>query len=143
MTKLEVAPNWRPTSEEELVALLLQHLSRLLGRRQRIACEVRTHGRARTDVCMLDQGELVAIEVKLSHWRRAIGQALLNTYYADRSYIALWDDAVSDVVVQSALIRGIGVIGVGRTDAKVVSEAPIGCPDEALRARVLARTFAT
>lgn len=46
-------------------------------------------GGKRVDLVARHGEELVGIEVKLTDWRRAIGQAQLNAAYFDRTYIAL------------------------------------------------------
>lgn len=131
-----------PESERELVDLMLRHVRRAFGRRTRLAREVKTHGRFKTDVCLYADGSILAIEAKLVHWQRALGQARLNTFYADRSYIALWQSRLTDGIVLEANKYGVGVIGVSRSGIAVVDSSFASKPDPALRTRVLAATFA-
>lgn len=124
-----------PMTELQLVDLLLTNASHLgadiAGR------EVRSHGRARTDVVLLVGGEVVGIEVKKNDWRRAIAQAVLNRYCVDRSYIALWSDRIADPVVTEASAWGIGVISITREGVEIISRAPRAQPERELRETVL------
>ncbi len=131
-----------PESERELVDLMVRHVRRAFGRQTRLAREVKTHGRFRTDVCLYADGRILAIEAKLIDWQRALGQARLNTFYADRSYIALWQPRLTDGIVLEANKHGVGVIGVSRSGIAVVDSICASKPDPALRTRVLAATFA-
>ena len=130
-----------PSSEEELVDLILRHIRRTFGRGTRVASEVRSHGRFKTDVCVYADGSIFAIEAKLVHWRRALGQARLNSFYADRSYIALWEPMVRDGIVHEARQHGIGVIGVGRSRMTVINALEARSPNPDLRSRILASAF--
>jgi hypothetical protein len=104
---------------------------------QSLGLEVRSHGRARADVMLLANGELIAIEAKVKDWKRALGQAVLNKYCADRSYVALLDSRITPAVKTEARLHGIGLIAVGENMCRVVAKAPRNAPLESLRARVL------
>jgi hypothetical protein len=57
--------------------------------------------------------DVIAIEVKVSDWRRAIHQAIRNTIVAHRSYIALPDSvAVRICEDQLARAHGIGILSI-------------------------------
>jgi hypothetical protein len=120
---------------------MLRHIKRAFGRRTKLAREVKSHGRFRTDVCLLADGRVLAIEAKLIDWQRALGQARLNTFYADRSYIALWQTRLTDGIVLEANKHGVGVIGVSRSGIAVVNSPHISKPDPILRTRVLLANF--
>jgi hypothetical protein len=122
--------------------MMLRHVRTAFGRRTRLAREVKSHGRFKTDVCLYADGSILAIEAKLFDWRRALGQARLNTYYADRSYIALWQAQITDGIVIEASRHGVGVIGVSRSRIEVVHSNAVSQPDPVLRTRVLAAAFA-
>lgn len=57
--------------------------------------------------------EIVAVEAKVSDWRRAFGQAARNQVFSHRSFVAL-PDAVARRAVNDPVSRslGIGVLGV-------------------------------
>jgi hypothetical protein len=125
-----------PLTELEIVETLLTHLRNDAGDIV-WAREARSHGRSRADVVLLWDAEVVAIEVKRTDWKRAVLQAVLNRYCADRSFIALWVSRVSDDVLEEASRRGLGVISVAPDSVRVVQEAPIGRPDPRIRSRLL------
>jgi hypothetical protein len=126
--------NKRPASEATLVGMILQHL---LAGDHLPAAEVRSHGRASTDVCYLNAGELIGIEAKLADWRRAVGQAFLNRQCVDRSYVALWHEGVRDAVLEEAMRYGVGVIGVREDSLLWMAEAPVSAPDPIVRSSML------
>lgn len=131
----------RPTTEAEVVAQvvrLVRDLEPALGHVRQIATEVRSHGRSRTDVMILAR-DLVAVEVKLSDWKRAFGQAVLNTTVVDASYVAMWSGYISLALVDAAEEHGIGIIAVHPDGLKVVVPARTGTPDPAAKAAVLER----
>jgi len=109
-----------------------------------LGVEVRSHGRSRTDVVFLAGDEVIGVEVKMTDWRRAIFQALLNRYCVDRSYIALWTGRVTTNVLSEAIQWGVGVLAVSATSIEIVRAAPPNQPEPALRNRIRAAlaTFA-
>jgi hypothetical protein len=124
-----------PRREADLVAALLTGMpSRWRG--CWVATEVPTHGKARADIILMTPRQTVAIEVKRTAWQRALGQALLNRYIADRSYVALWAGVVSDRVVRDAASLGLGVIAIEPGRSTVVQSAARVYPDPELRGRV-------
>lgn len=125
-----------PSTEQEIVDVLLGHLPHL-GDDIVWTCEARSHGRARTDVVVMLGGEVVAIEVKRRDWRRAVFQAVLNRYCADRSFIALWATQVTNDVLQEASRRSLGVLSVAPDALQVVGEAPVSHPNPGMRTRLL------
>jgi hypothetical protein len=130
-----------PGTEEELIRILVRCRAQVFGRNVPLAREVRSHGSARADLCLLRAGELISIEAKLLDGHRAIGQALLNTYFADRSYIAVWHQVVTRSLISTALQWGVGVLAVERSKLSVASVAPVARPNVDLRDRVLRATF--
>ncbi len=121
--------------ESELVERLIAGLPS--GDVESVALEVRSHGRARTDVVLMFCGEVIAIEAKVTDWRRALGQAVLNQYCADRSYVALYDKNLSDAVLEAALGFGVGVIAIGESHCRVVGNARRNAPIASLRRKLL------
>lgn len=60
--------------------------------------------------------EVVTVEAKVSHWRRAVEQAARNRIFSHRSFVAL-PDAIARRVYRDELFRrsGVGVLAVGET----------------------------
>ncbi len=129
-------------TEAAMVIALTASVARLFGKHANHATEVSTHGRSRTDVCVLAGDLLIAIEAKLSNRRRAIGQAVLNRYYADRSYIAVLDRHITVELTNEARHWELGILTVSRTGVAIALPAPISSPDAQLRARVIGSVFA-
>lgn len=127
----------RLLTEQDLVTQVVASRATWLPTADLWGSEVRSHGTSRMDLCFWTRRELVAVEVKRTDWRRVIGQASLNRYCADRSYIALWSPKVSDAVVTEAVRFGLGVIAVSIDDVQVVLKAPKASPYKALRSQIL------
>lgn len=62
--------------------------------------------------------QLVAVELKLRDWRRAVAQAGRYRLFAERSYVALPAMRINDNVVAEAVRNRVGVLAVG-TDRSV------------------------
>lgn len=103
--------------------------------------EVRSHGRARADLVLYNGRDVTIVEAKLSDWKRAVAQATLNLYCADRSYIALWVSAVTDEVVAEARRHQLGVLSVSADTVSVAMKAPPSQPIPDLRRGLIARAF--
>jgi len=125
-------------SEAVLVSRVLRHLSKL-GRVVRWGVELNGHGSAHIDVCAYIGGEVIGIEAKLYDWRRAIGQAALNRYTVDRSYIAVEPRRATAEVAELAARYGVGVLCVGEDSLVVYQEAKLLSPDPRLRDRTFGR----
>jgi hypothetical protein len=132
-------PTGRPRSlrESDVVATVVRYLE-VAGVRD-VNVEVRSHGTARADIAYLDGRDLVAVEAKLSDWRRAIAQAVLNRLCFDRSYIALWHGAITPEVIAEARRFGLGVLGVTAEDVTTVRHAPRARPGAHIRRATLSR----
>ncbi len=124
-----------PEHEAELVATLLERPP-ARWRGAYVATEVRTHGTAKADLIVMTPRRMVSIEVKRRAWQRAIGQAVLNRYVFDRSYIALWVTAVNDRVLANAGDWGVGVIAISAASSRIVQEGVLCQPHADLQARV-------
>ena len=74
--------------------------------------------------------EVIAIEVKIDNWQRALGQALRNRIFAHRSFIALPETVAARVRRAPALLQsGIGVIAIDEERrATIVKPAASGQP---------------
>jgi hypothetical protein len=72
---------------------------------------------------------IVAIEAKVSNWRRALDQAIANTWFASESYILIPDSRVIQTAASAASEFGIGVLVFdGVVVKKVVQAACRGIP---------------
>lgn len=139
----------RHTSEAELVEQLVRRI-RAQWPLRAVGLEVKSHGRARTDVCVAlrdlnttSPDLLVGIEAKLSSWRRALHQAVLNRFSVDLSMIALPAYRVTDVVVDACWDQGVGVLAVDPKWLHVVIPAVPASPDAALRDRAFEQLTST
>ncbi len=137
--------NWgvlsRPLTEVDLVVQILGHVRDLeatFGEINGTGMEIRTHGRSRADILLLAD-DLVAVEAKLTHWKRAVGQAVLNTTVVDRSYVAMWGGQLPHGLVNAAREYNLGLIAVHQDGLEEVVRAEPGCPDPTARAWVLQR----
>jgi hypothetical protein len=74
--------------------------------------------------------EVIAIEVKIGNWQRALAQALRNRIFAHRSFIALPETVAARVRRAPAILQsGVGVIAVdGERGATIVKQAASGQP---------------
>lgn len=68
--------------------------------------------------------DVIAIEVKVSNWRKAVCQAVRNTIVGHRSYVAV-PPKVAVRVCEDEMVRlqGIGVISIGDEEIKIVRRA--------------------
>ena len=122
----------------ELVALLIETHRRWLPTAKAWDVEVRSHGTSRIDLCLWTSKEVVAVEAKRMDWKRAVAQASLNKYCADRSYVALWTSAVTPAVLAEANRLHLGVLSIGPAQTRVLLRAPKVQPSPALRSRIAA-----
>jgi len=82
-------------------------------------------GRRRADLLVaLSSGTLIAVELKLGDWQRALGQAALNQLWVDRSYIAIPLTGASIRAATEAARHGIGVIVVDGGAGRILCDAP-------------------
>lgn len=128
-------------------AVLVDHLARRMRAQWPLRAagfEVKSHGRARTDVCVTvrdlhdsSPDVLVGVEAKLASWQRALRQAILNRFSVDLSMIALPAYKITDKVIEACWNQGIGVLAVDQKWLHVVVPATRANPDEALRQKTL------
>lgn len=124
-----------PGTELSLVKLLTAHLPADAN----WACECAVQGRARIDVCVLDEAGLTGIEAKLYDWRRGIGQAYLNRYSVDYSFLALPASQVGPRVAGEANRFGLGLLAVTQSRVSVVNEPELAVPSPTTRALLITR----
>jgi hypothetical protein len=88
-----------------------------------VAHEV-TFGRKRVDlVGVTARGDLIAVEFKVSDWRRVLWQASINQLFADFSYVAVWHTALKFLDLAQLRQKGIGVISISAVAARIVRRA--------------------
>jgi hypothetical protein len=141
-----VLPSPRPArlaSEAVLVDQLARRM-RAQWPLRAVGVEVKSHGRARTDVCVAvrdlhdsSPDVVVGVEAKLASWQRALRQAVLNRCCVDLSMIALPAYKVTDAVIDTCWGEGVGVLAVEQKWLHVVVAATPANPDEALRQKTL------
>jgi hypothetical protein len=66
------------------------------------------HARKLADIFLARQ--IIAIEAKMTDWRRAVDQAIANTWFASHSYILLPDRPLGQAVLTEAARFGVGVL---------------------------------
>lgn len=71
---------------------------------------------------------IVAIELKQTKWREAIIQARRYTFFANQTYIAVWNGTASHVSHSLLKKHKIGLIGVENNSALILYEAPYRKP---------------
>jgi len=105
-------------SEERLTDALQEHL-KAMG--MKTAREVSIESK-RIDIVAYDGSELMAVEVKVSNWKRAFQQALTYRFGADRVYIAMAEEYIHRVDRKLLESYGIGLISMGKS-VKVMLDA--------------------
>ena len=56
--------------------------------------------------------QTIAIELKLRNWKKALSQSIVYQLCADIVYAALPKDVISESVIESFKLHGVGLIGV-------------------------------
>ncbi len=74
-------------------------------------------GRKRIDIVVCCRQKVIAIELKVRDWRRALYQSFINQLVADHVYVAIWEKCVSEDLLREAKELGIGVISVSAETA--------------------------
>ena len=128
-------------------AVLVDQLARRMRAQwplRAVGFEVKSHGRARTDVCAAlrdlhdsSPDVLVGVEAKLASWQRALRQAVLNRFSVDLSMVALPAYKVTDSVIAACWDEGVGLLAVDQKWLHVVLAATPASPDAALRQKTL------
>lgn len=133
----------RPSSEAVLVDQLALRM-RAQWPLRAVGFEVKSHGRARTDVCVavrdlhdFSPDVLVGVEAKLASWQRALRQAVLNRFSVDVSMVALPTDRITDSAIDACWDEGVGLLAVDQKWLHVVVAATLANPDAALRQKTL------
>lgn len=105
--------------------------------RQKVLPQMEAHGLIKRDaddyVSLLGEPSqptecIVAVEAKQTRWRDAIIQARRYTFFADQTYIAVWNGAAGRVDRMLLYRHRIGLIGVEPDGAEVFFEAPTRKP---------------
>lgn len=89
-------------------------------------------------------GEIIAIELKMKDWRKAIRQAARYQSFADLSYIAMPETAVRDEVLNAAEMLGVGVLALAPGRCELIADAePSTIIDPALASLASELLFST
>jgi hypothetical protein len=97
-----------------LLLPVLRGLIRLswAGQMSPAAIEVPWHQK-RVDVAVAtNRAGLIAIELKVSKWRKAVDQAYVNRWAATSSWVALWHECITEDAWRYAAEAGVGVLAV-------------------------------
>jgi hypothetical protein len=84
------------------------------------------YARGKTDVVfVLEDGEIVAFEAKLTRWRLALTQAYRNTCFAHRSFVVVpWRTAtIAARYLSEFTRRGVGLCAVRGRSVCIIQEA--------------------
>jgi len=103
----------RQVSEDDF----LQPIRRLFRKNQYSFFEdVKVNDR-RIDVVLLrkDNGRLIAVELKIKKWQRALEQAAVYQLFTNQVYVSLWHEYLNSRNIQVFKQYGIGVIVVEPT----------------------------
>ncbi len=86
-----------------------------------LAVNVPSHGRSRADVVgKRSDNSIIAVEIKVRDWPRAVHQAILNRYFASESYIAVWWSAITPQCERECARQSVGLISVERERCQLV-----------------------
>lgn len=113
----------RFASERDLVTDVQASIESIWGPDALCHSEVACHGQAHVDLLVSAGGELIAIEVKRSHWSRVLKQAYLHRYCADRSYVAIPEMMLTEERLAEARHFDIGVLAVSESGVRIATEA--------------------
>jgi len=96
-----------------------------LWRRQgaRLAYEVPVYERFLDIVAVQEQTRVVAIELKIRDWRKALQQAVVAQLVADEVYIAIWHRHTTSVDRSLLAKTGVGLISVDGLTAEILVSA--------------------
>lgn len=109
------------TVPEELLMVAVGDLWRRQG--GRLAYEVPLFEHSLDMVVVRETAPLVAIELKVRDWRRALKQAVIAQLAADEVYIAVWHAHAAGIDHNLLLATGVGLIVVDGPTARVLVSA--------------------
>lgn len=78
--------------------------------------------RRRMDLVCLEGNELVAIEVKVKNWKRALQQAVVYRLCADKVWVSIWHKNVHNIEKGLFDKYGIGVLNIKKEGIRVVKK---------------------
>ena len=84
------------------------------------------------DIVGHKDSRLYMFECKTKDFKRGISQATRNLDFADRSYLVVWEDRMSDQLIRRVKTQGIGLISVDK-EVSIIVEAPDNTPNEFAR----------
>ena len=97
--------------------------------------EVCNIGNCLTDlVAWLADGDMVAVELKVSDWRRALAQAARNLWHVDYSWVGMAEECATPAARNLPAFEeaGVGLVAVGSDSARVILEARRVAPADRL-----------
>lgn len=65
--------------------------------------------------------KIIAVEVKVANWKRALQQAMLYQLCAHQVYVALWSNSLNKINLNNFNELGIGLISVDGTARKITN----------------------
>jgi hypothetical protein len=104
-------------AESELLLPVLRGLIRLswAGQMTPAAVEVPWHQK-RVDLVVSTNGSgLIAVELKVAKWRKAVDQAYVNRWAATSSWVGLWHECITEEAWRYAGDAGVGLLAVTAT----------------------------
>jgi len=85
-------------------------------------------------VAWFADGDMVAVELKVSDWRRALAQAARNRWHVDYSWVGMAEEYVAPAARNLPAFEeaGVGLVAVGTESARVILEARRVAPADRL-----------
>ena len=100
-------------SERRLADVMINYLRK---ENHVVAREVQYYGKSIDIVAMpFDSDRLIAVEVKVANWKKAIKQAAINQTVAEECYVAMYAGYIHRVDLQQLQKCELGLISVGAT----------------------------
>lgn len=78
----------------------------------RAAVEVPWHQKRLDLAIATPSGTVIAVELKVSKWRRAIEQAYLNRWVSSVSWVGIWHECITADTYRYAREAGVGLLAV-------------------------------
>ena len=91
----------------------------------------------RIDIVATKLTKVIAVEVKVADWKRAIQQAILYRLVADRVYVAIWEDFAHRLDFDVFRHFGIGVLEVNGQTKCILPARTSRIIHETVRDRVM------
>jgi hypothetical protein len=88
--------------------------------------EIRIHQK-RIDLYFVHRSypKTIAVELKIRKWKQALRQAYQNSFYAQKSYVGLWHEFLTDEAVTEIESYGLGILEIRSDNVRLIA-APNG-----------------